>query len=135
VPLARWLAGNPPETGRHPVLGEAARVIRCMHAAGCYIRPGVHPGQFLLVEHPSREVVLANVDDVEGRRRPSFQLALRNLETLHDALAEAGCRYGERAQFLRDYFGDPRSGVAAGRLARQAARRYALTSADWGDHA
>jgi Lipopolysaccharide kinase (Kdo/WaaP) family len=134
VPLPQFLLSAPPATCRQ-VMAQAARALRQMHQATCYMEKGKYDdisGLLTVCRHANggHAVALATVHGIEKCPHPNPVRAQRDLAALAQALAHS-CSRTDLLRGLLAYVGQSRLTFVSkrfawrvlGRLARPGRRR------------
>src|SRR5207244_12666377 len=106
VGLSEWLAHHSTELGqRRRLIREVACLLRRIHDLHYYL--GGQPCFAVLQPHAERteHVVLASIDGLHGRRRPSNREALKDLSALYRELSSSACRRTDGLRLLTSYLG------------------------------
>jgi tRNA A-37 threonylcarbamoyl transferase component Bud32 len=126
TPLPEWLchhfaSGKSTETEQGwAMLREAGTLLRRMHEAQCYFRGSRKiPLEVAALPGGAASVVLAALDGICRRRRPSRALARRDLRAFLRSLASASLNRSDHFRFLLAYFGEWRLTSVTKRLIRR----------------
>jgi hypothetical protein len=118
VSLNEWLASRCTDLGPRYLIREAAGLLRRIHSLHCYL--GGQPS-FAVVQQNlqmAASVVLAKIDGLHSRRRPSKTEAWKDLIALRGELSSTASRRTDELRLLLAYLGLRKCNGAVKRMAR-----------------